>query len=298
MVKKVMDLRGLLFIFLTALCWGPSYAFIKTALHDFSPLTITFTRIFLGYLILHAICMARGLSLWKRRSSWKHFLVLGFLFNIAPLMLISYSEMHISSSLAGILNSFVLIFTAILSHFFVPDGRLTGKRTLGIGVGILGLVIIYLPMLFEGGVSREIGVWLMIGATAFYGLGSVYARTHLKRDPSIVVLAFQLGLASILVFPFMMGFDQPLSLPTPALSSVLSLVGLGVIGAAGGFFFYYRAIHIAGPMFASLALLLVPVIAMIVGAVFMGDDLAWPTYIGVVCILSGILLINPIFQSK
>ena len=297
-MKKRLELKGILFIVLTALCWGPSFAFIKTALSDFAPLTITFCRIFLGFLVFYLICRVKGLSLWKRRSSWKHYAILGFLFNIAPIILISYSEKQISSSLAGIMNSFALIFTAILSHFFVPGGKLSMKRTLGIGIGIIGLVIIYLPMLLKGRENKEIGVWLMIAATAFYGMGSVYARTHLKKDPGIVVLAFQLGLASLILFPFMLGIDQPFSNATPALASVLSLIGLGVIGSAGGFLFYYKAIDFSGPMFASLALLLVPIFAMIIGIAFMGDHFVWTTYLGVACIFGGILLVHPILQPK
>jgi len=99
-------LKGLLYISLCALCWGPSYLFIKLAIFDIPPLTLVLFRVAIACLILLCVCQIQKHKFFScARGNWKHFAVMGITLNALPFFLISYGEVYISSSLAGILNS-------------------------------------------------------------------------------------------------------------------------------------------------------------------------------------------------
>ena len=165
-------------------------------------------------------------------------------------------------------------------------------------MGVAGLGVIYLPILFREGIKDDFGVILMLLACLSYAVGTIYARSHMQKNvPPIVVLTAQLAMAALVLIPFSLFIDQPLSLPFPSSSSIMGAVGLGVIGTAGGFFFYYKAIHLAGATYASLSVLVVPILAMILGSVFLSEHLTWNLYAGTLLILTGVAAVNPAFKK-
>jgi drug/metabolite transporter (DMT)-like permease len=301
--KKEMGKRlkaiSFAFIALCALCWGPSYLFIKIALPEIPPMTITLVRTAIAAVLLYALCLSQKLEFFRWIGQWKQFFVLGFLLNGLPSVFIAYGEKYISSSLAGILNSFTLIFTAILSHYFGRQEPLTKRKSLGILSGVAGLAVINLPLILKEGLHIGFGALLVILACACYGVGTLYARTHLQRSVPINVLLTGQCLATvILLLPFSFAIEHPYALAFPSLTGIASVIALGVIGTAGGYFFYYKAIDVAGATYASLSVLLVPIIAIVLGAAILKEHIGWNLYLGTALILIGVVAVNPAFQSK
>ncbi len=299
-MEKKLRTEGFLFIFLAALCWGPSYLFIKIALPDIPPLTLTFIRVVIAFVVFYGLSLFRKLSLWDWKQHWKIFLILGILVNACPALFIALGELFISSSLAGILNSLLLIFTAILSHFFGLRESLTTRKMGGIGFGIAGLVAIYLPLILKKGTAESFwGALLIILACLSMGIGTVYARTHLQKNiPPFALLTAQCFFASLILLPFSLAFDHPFSLPIPSVQAIFGAVSLGVIGTSAGFYFYYQAIQKAGATYATLSLLLVPILAIILGICFLHETIEWNTYLGTALILIGVFLVNPVKKNR
>ena len=293
-----MKAKSLFLIALSALCWGPSYLFIKLGLVDIPPFTLVFFRVAIAALVLYAACRWQKLKLLRWKNQWRHFLALGIAMNALPFFLISFAELSITSSLAGILNSFTLIFTAILSHFFGSREPLTKNKIFGILLGIAGLGVIYLPRVLEEGIRANFGPLLMILACLSYGVGTVYARVHLQKNiPILVLLTGQLAAAALLLIPFSLAVDRPFSLPAPHYPAILGTLGLALIGSVSGYFFYFKAIHIAGATYASFSVLIVPILAMVLGAIFLHEQLTWNLYLGTFLILIGVLAVNPVFNK-
>lgn len=290
-----MTIKGqsLLFLFITALCWGPSYLFIKLAVNEIPPLTLVFLRVSIGAIILYGICRFQKQKIWAHRRLWFHFVVMGLFLNAIPFFLINHAELYIPSSLTGILNSLTVIFTAILAHYFGLDDPLTKNKIIGIGAGLAGLLIIFIPLLFHENIQNALGALLVVAACLCYGIGTVYAVRHLHKIPSIVASTSQLILAAFIVLPFSLAIDRPFNLPLPSYKAFVGAAGLGIFGTATAYFFYYKAIKLAGATYASLCVLLVPVLAMIFGAFFLHEHLQWNLYLGIIFILAGILAINP-----
>src|SRR5579872_1297799 len=96
--------KGFFLIFLTALCWGPNFLFIKVAVAEIPPVTLVFCRVAIGTLVLFLIALLQRVELWKWNHFWKEFVIMAMTMNVIPWILISWGERYISSALAGILN--------------------------------------------------------------------------------------------------------------------------------------------------------------------------------------------------
>lgn len=296
-MEKKLKTKSLMIIFLCALCWGPSYLFIKIAVPEIPPITLVLIRVAIGFIFLYAVCRIQKKNIMDWKHLWMHFAVMGITLNALPFTLVSFGELYISSSLTGVLNSSTLIFTAIFAHFFGFHDPLTKNKILGISVGILGLMIIYLPMVFQESVKNIIGALLVIIACLSYGTGTVYARTHLQKVPGIIALTIQLLIATIVLIPLSLFVEHPFNLPLPSYGAILGALALGVIGTAVGFYLFYKAIYIAGSTYASLTVLIVPVLAIILGTIFLHEHLTWNVYLGSILILIGVFAINPILKK-
>ena len=295
-MEKILKTRSLFLIFLCALCWGPSYLFIKIAVTEIPPITLVLIRVGIAAFLLYLLCRLQNQKLKPWKHLWKPFAVMGITLNALPFFLISYGELYIPSSLAGILNSLTLIFTAVIAHFFGKHDPLTKNKILGIIGGLIGLAIIYLPLVLHERIENDIGALMIVIACISYGIGTVYARTHLRTVPGIIALTFQLIITTIVLLPFSLIIDRPFNLPFPSYQPLLGAIGLGVIGTAAGFFFYYKAIQLAGATYASFSVLFVPILAMLFGAIFLNEHLTWNLYLGTFFILAGVIAVNPAFN--
>jgi drug/metabolite transporter (DMT)-like permease len=284
-------------LFLCGLCWGPSFLFIKITVFEIPPLTLVVLRVGIAAALLAVICRLQNHNILSWKRYWKQFLIIGLTLNAIPFCLINYGELYISSSLGGILNGLTLIFTAILSHFFGSQDTLTKNKILGIASGLLGLTIIYLPIIFTQRLGNSIGALLIVLATLSYGTGTVYARAHLPKAPPLVTLTAQLILATIVLLPLSLIIDRPFTLPFPSLTAIMGASGLAVIGTVLGFLFYYKAIQQVGATFASFSTLLIPIFAMILGAIILHEKLTWNLYLGTVFILAGAVSVSPAVNS-
>ncbi len=297
-MEKSLKAKSLSLLFFSALCWGPSYLFIKIAIPTIPPLTLVFFRVAIAALILYFLRLLQSKRAFEWKRYWKDYAILGVTLNALPFFLISYGELYISSSLAGILNSLTLIFTCVLAHFFGMKEPLTRNKVLGICSGILGLAIIYFPIVIKEQNQQSIGVWMSVAACLSYGIGTVYARSHLQKVSGMTLLTAQLSIAAVILLPFAWFIDRPYSLAFPSYESILGVVGLALFGTAIGFFLYYKTIQLAGATYASFSVLLVPIFAMILGALILDEQLTWNIYLGTFFILAGVLAVNPLFNQK
>lgn len=288
-MKRRIEVQHLLLLFALSACWGPSYMFIKFALEGFTPFAIVWIRLTLGCLCLLPVVWFRKRKLLEWKHHWKHFFVMGLFANAIPFSLISYSEIYISSSLAAIINGSAPIFVTLLAHFVIHDEKISWMKVLGCTLGFCGLILVMLPSLFEQRYGSTFGVLLMIGASLCYAIGMVYGRKHLLRVPGLIAPTWQLFFASIIMLPFVI-FFSPMP-ATPPIISIFGLLGLGVIGTATAFYFYYQLVQKAGATYLSLSTLLFPIISINLGVVFLNERLNPLAYLGFALILAGLVTI-------
>ena len=292
-----MGLNVFLWLVVLALLWGPSFLFIKVAVHDIPPLTLAAARVSLAAVLLYVVLRFQGRTLPRFGPVWKHFAVMGLVSNALPFTLFSWGEQYIDSALAAILNGTTPIFTIILAHIFTADDRLTPGKTMGVLLGFGGMMALLAPALFGGVIATTWGLVAITVASASYGVAIVYGRQHLRGLPPLVGPAAQLTMASLYLVPLSLTIERPYLLPTPSWTAVGSLLTLAIFGTALAFVIYYRIMENANATHLSMVTYLVPIVGTLLGVVVLHERPGWNAYLGCALIILGVMIVNGFFKA-
>ncbi len=292
-----MGLNVFLWLVVLALLWGPSFLFIKVAVHDIPPLTLAAARVSLAAVLLYVVLRFQGRTLPRFGPVWKHFAVMGLVSNALPFTLFSWGEQYIDSALAAILNGTTPIFTIILAHIFTADDRLTPGKTMGVVLGFGGMMALLAPALFGGVIATTWGLVAITVASASYGVAIVYGRQHLRGLPPLVGPAAQLTMASLYLVPLSLTIERPYLLPTPSWTAVGSLLTLAIFGTALAFVIYYRIMENANATHLSMVTYLVPIVGTLLGVVVLHERPGWNAYLGCALIILGVMIVNGFFKA-
>ena len=273
--------------------WGGSFLFIRVAVPALGPFLLVELRVGLAAAALFLYAMAAG-SMPKIRSRWRSFLVLGFLNAAVPFSLISAAEIHLTASLAAILNSTTVMFTAIVAAVWMGDA-LTARKAIGIVLGIVGVSVLvgWDPLPLNGAVLLAVAAMLL--ASLSYALGATYAKRSFSGIPPLGMAIGQLGGAVVLLLPLAV-----VSLPEEAPSTVvtLSMLGLALLSTAVAYLIYFRLIENVGPTSTLTVTLLVPVFGLLFGVLLLDEPFGFGTLAGLGIILTSVVLITGITPRK
>ena len=278
------DFAGL--IMLSAL-WGGSFLFIRVAVPALGPFLLVELRVGLAAAALCLYALAAG-SMPKIRGRWKSFLVLGFLNAAVPISLISAAEIHLTASLAAILNSTTVMFTAIVAAVWMGDA-LTARKAIGIVLGIVGVSVLvgWDPVPLNGAVLFAVAAMLL--ASLSYALGATYAKRSFLGIPPLGMAIGQLSGAVVLLLPMAV-----VSVPERAPSTVVtfSMLGLALLSTALAYLIYFRLIENVGPTSTLTVTLLVPVFGLLFGVLLLEEPFGPGTLAGLGTILTSVVLIT------
>lgn len=291
--------KNYIYVLILALCWSPSYLFIKIAVEDFPPATLALSRISIAAAVLYIICKYQKIRLLDHIKLWPKFLFVGITMTALPFSLINSGEVHITSGLTAIILATIPLFTAFFAQIAIRDHEPLKKRTLfGIIVGFFGVICVYFPVLLQGEIKSSLGILLMLFAATSYAVSTVFTRKHFQDLPSLVGPTYQMIMATIVLLPFAFIYDKPFAMPIPSLGPVLSVIALGLVGTAFAMFMYYKSIKLSGATFTSLNALIVPILAVVLGAIILDEKLMVNAYFGGVIILIALIIANPCFSRK
>lgn len=292
-----MKIKIFIWLLILALLWGPSFLFVKVAVQDIPPLTLVAVRVSLAAVMLYGILRAQGHSLPKFGSIWKHFAVMGFLYNAVPYVLLSWGQQYIDSAPAAILIGTTPLFTMILAHLFMANDRLTSTKTVGVIVGFGGLVVLLAPALLGGLQATIWGLLAAVVAAASYGGAIVYAQKTLRGLPPLVGPTAQLTMAAIYLLPLSFVVERPYTMSLPSWSAIGSLLLLTVFSTALAFVIYYRAMEISSATTLSMVTYMIPIVATILGVMVLHERLGWNAYLGCVLVVLGVMVVNGALPS-
>lgn len=233
----------------------------------------------------------RGEALPRTRREWLPLIAMGVLNGVIPYTLITWGELYISSGLAAILTATMPLFTILLAHFWTHDERLTVMKILGVLVGFVGVVVLFVPEL-RAGVRMEFwGQVAVVVAAASYAAATLVARKFLGGVSHVVASAGQLASAAGWMLPLSLAFDNPLAL-RPSFAAIGSLVTLALLGTAVAYILYYWLIEHTGATRTSLVTYLIPITGVLWGAWLLGEPLTWESLVGLVVIIAGVALVS------
>jgi drug/metabolite transporter (DMT)-like permease len=283
-----MSRPGLLRLGLLAGIWGSSFLLIAVALEAFSPIQIVLGRLVAGASVLALIVGVRRLPLPRSMVTWGHLAVMGVVANIIPFFLFGWGQERITSGLAGVLNGSTPLFTLVFAIAALPEERLRTMRAVGLLLGFAGVVIVVGPWDGNPLTSSLPGQLACLGAAACYGVAFVYARRFLAplRHPTVVLAAGQLGMAALLL-----AVASPVVARQPVAASWLAIGALLLLGAVGtglAYLLYYRLITDSGATTASMVAYLIPIVAVVLGVIVLGEPVGWNLYAGAAVVILGV----------
>lgn len=280
----------LLLAALTAL-WGSSFLFTRLAVGELAFEQVVSARLLLAAVLLVPLAAALRRPLPRGARTWGFFALIALLGNLLPFSLITWGQRSIGSGLTGILMAVMPLATLGLAHFFVPGEGLTRRRVLGFLVGFAGVLVLIGPAALAAGGARggELPAMLAVLAGALcYGVSTILARLQPPRD-ALSTAAAVITLAALASLPAGLGPPLP---DLARLSAVVigALLFLGLFATATAMILYFRLIRSAGPGFTSQLNYLIPVWALGVGLLFLGEEPGVHHLAGLLLILTGILV--------
>ena len=285
-----MSIKSWLKFAYLGIVWGSTFLWIKIGLEEIPPITFTAMRLLVAVCGLVAINLIIKPKL-PRRANWRDFLFLG-VFNIAlPFALITWSEQYVSSGSASILNATTPLFTLMLAPFFVPEDRFTWPKVLGMVLGFAGVVVLVTDNVSAAFAGFRWGELVVLVASLSYAVAIIYARRRtVSMAPSMQALGQNI-FATILLWPLALGLEGPLVLPRQTMTWV-AVIWLGIMATCIGTVLYYALLKEVGPTRTTLTTYLFPLMGVLLGAIFLDEQVGLRMLVGGLFILGGVILVN------
>lgn len=276
-------------LLLLAFIWGWSFLFIKVAVEGMTPPTVACVRVALGAAVLLAVLRATGRSVPLERAMLRHFAVAALLGNALPFTMLAWGEERITSALTAVLNASTPLFTSVAAALYLGDrlhrwqvvGLLAGFAGVGVAAGFGGSDLAH---------SSVLGSLAAVGAGLCYGLAFAYMRRHLTGIEPTVAAAGQLVAATALLLPFAVATSATSGLELDG-HRAGAIAALGTIGTGVAYVLNYRVIAELGATRASMVTYVVPVVAVAVGIVVLGEPFELRMVAGGLLIIGGIALV-------
>ena len=285
-----MSARDWLLLVILSTVWGGSFFFFEVALQTLPPFTVVLGRVGLGAMVLLAIARMRGEVLPFSATIARRYLLLGAISNALPFSFIVWGQTQIPSGLASIINAMTPIWAVLVGLLIGSDDRLTPAKAVGVALGFGGVAVLMGPDLLKALDPYSLGQLSVLGATICYGFAVHYGR-RFGDTPALVNAAYMLTAATVWLTPVALLVDQPWTLD-PGLTGWGALLGLSIICTAFAYLLYFRILASAGATNMSLVTFLVPVSAISLGAVFLGERLGPTAFTGMAILFAGLAIID------
>ena len=276
-----------------ALIWGGSFFFNAVALTALPPLTIVAIRVGLGAVLLTLAVRLTGARMPAGWEVWGAFFVMSLFNNVIPFSLIVWGQKHIPSGLASILNATTPIFTVIVAHLFTRDEKLTPLRLAGVLLGFAGVVVMIGPDVLAEATSHVVAEIAVLGAALSYAFSAVYARRFSRGGQAPIVTAAGMFIAAaVTMVPLALIVERPWTLPMPGPGVLAALAGLAGLASFLAYIIYYRILATAGAVNLMLVTFLIPVSAILLGTLILGERLAVNHFLGMATIGLGLAALD------
>jgi drug/metabolite transporter (DMT)-like permease len=297
---EVMPNATVLRFLILALLWGSSFTLIKVSLEGLSPAQLVLARLVLGAAVLVAVAALRHVALPRGGTVWGHLAAAAVFGNVLPFLLLSYGERTAGAGTAGVLIGATPLLTLTIAYAALAAERATARKVIGLVAGFLGLVLVLAPWpAADGAPGGSIGGELACaGAALSYAVSFVYVRRFLSPR-GLAPLALAAG--QLLVAVALQAAASPLlewGAVRPTGRVVGSIVLLGVLCTGLAYVLYFRLIADIGATSASAVNYVVPIAAVLVGVVFLGEAVTWNVVVGGLVVLLGMAYAEDRLKSR
>lgn len=271
--------------------WGGSFYFFAVIIKELPVFTIVFFRVFLASVALWAFLLLTRQTVSITSTMWKNFFLMGIFNNVIPFSLIVWGETKVAPGLAAVLNATTPFFSVIVAHLSTQNEKLTWNRMAGALVGLSGVAALVGFDAMKNLGSDLVYQIAIVGASISYGICTIFGR-RLAGIPPLVSSASQTAASSLMLLPLMFLIDQPQHLNMPSTNVLISLVALALLCTAAAYVIFFNIVKRAGMTNVTLVTFLVPVSAMMLGALFLNEQISTRHFLGMAVIGVGLALID------
>ena len=266
--------------------WGCSFIFIELGLEFLTPFGVAFVRCALGAITLLIIVKVRKIALPKDKSTWRKLWIVALMLNVVPGILFAFAQQYVTSVVAGIINATTPLMAMVFMLLLFREQKLKSEQIIGLLIGATGVMVVL--GIWKGiGDNQLIGVVALLLAVSCYGYSFPYTTRKilplgLKPEAAATI---QLCMAAITLLPLYL-FDG-IAEENYRLTPLLAVLALGVLGSGFAYIWNFSIIAAAGGSIASTVTYVTPVVAVIVGWIFLGEQITWHEPIGAVFVILG-----------
>ncbi|MEC5320839.1 EamA family transporter [Brenneria populi subsp. brevivirga] len=274
-----------------SLLWGGSFFFTGVAVKQLPPFTLVNLRVLLAALILLLILRISRQSLPGDWRQWMALCGMGLLNNAVPFSLIVWGQTHIASGMAAILNATTPFFTLLAAHWMTADEKLNRRKLAGVLIGFAGVVVMmggvnHVPASLAG----QLAILLAALCYAFAGLyGRRFARMGMRP---LATATGQVCASAVMLAPLTLYVDRPWRLPCPDIPVWGATLGLAMLSTALAYVIFFRLLARVGALNLMLVTFLIPVSAILLGALFLQERITSSMLAGMAAIFIGLIAVD------
>ncbi|MFW8592997.1 DMT family transporter [Cribrihabitans neustonicus] len=291
MTQMTLSPRAWAELMLLGLIWGGSFLAIRLGLDEIPVVTLVLHRCGWAALLLWLVVLMMRLPLPREPRVWGAFLVMGLLNNVIPFALMAWGQLYIETGLTSILNAATAIFGVIVAALAFADERLSLRRAGGVALGFLGVATAIGLEQFAHFDLRSSAQLAVLGGALSYAFASAWARSTLRGLAPQVAAAGMLTGSTLVLLPAALILD---GVPDPSLAPGTwgAVAYFSLIATAGAYLLYYRVLALAGSGNLMLVTLVIPPVAILLGALVLGETLRPQAFAGFALLAAGLLVLN------
>jgi drug/metabolite transporter (DMT)-like permease len=273
-----------------SILWGGSFFLVGVVLKELPPLTLVLLRLVVATMILLPLLRLSRIEFPRDLAGWLPFCAMSFFNNVLPFSLIAIGQTYIAAGLASILNATTPMFT-VLVMALAGEESFIARRLAGVVAGLIGVVIL------RGGLGaatagQSLGIVLVLVATLSYAVSALVARRYLHGSPPLATATFQMMASSAMMMIVAGVLEQPWRLALPSTTTWLAVIGLGSLSTALAYLVFFQIVRRSGASNVMLVTLLIPVTAILLGYLVLGENISTREVAGALVIGSALLLID------
>jgi drug/metabolite transporter (DMT)-like permease len=286
-----MSTRSWVMLIVLGAIWGGSFFFARVAVLEIPPLNLVLFRVAIAAAALHVYLLAAGPSFRMALPYAASFFGLSLLNNIIPFTLMFAGQTELGAGAASILNATTPFWTMILANLLTADEKFSTPKVVGVGLGIAGAVLMVGPGIVAGLGGPVWAKLALVGTALSYAFAAIFARRFKALPPQIVATG-QLTASTIVMVPVVLAWHGPAGLFEASAAAWWAVIGLALLATSVAYILFFSLIRNAGATNASLVTLVVPVSAILLGALFLGERLETFELAGMGLIGFGLLVID------
>lgn len=286
-----MSRRDLIIFITLSFMWSLSFVFYRIGVPEFGSLAFASLRVVFAGLTMLVFVLFNANNRVGIRENCKALTIVGLFSAAIPFILFSFSARSVNAGVLAVLNASVPMMSGFIASTFFKD-KLSKKQIIGLIIGVIGVMILMSESLFGGEGAGSGSSLLPMGyallACVGYALGANITRNYLADISPIAITAGSLIIASVIMLPVAV-YQFPYG-TTISVKAWVSMICIGVFSTAIALIFMNQLIKNIGPVRATSITLVIPIFAIFLGYLLLGEALDLPAIIGSVVILFGTYL--------